>query len=262
MFNREQAPISPKAWEEIDERAEKVLKSYLSARKVVKVNGPYGLDFNAISEGRLTNIEESGALCCGVYKVQPLTEVKVEFEMDRFELNNIDRGARDIDYEPLDEAAENIALFEENAVFNGLEKASIVGIKNSVKHDPIPFGKDQTSIMEAISKGLITFKKSYQEGPFDLVVNDKAYTRIMSSDGAYPIDKKIEKLIGGKIILSHVVDGAYLLPHDHDDLELTIGQDFAIGYKCHTADKIKFFIKESFTFRVLDPTLIVKFNLD
>lgn len=262
MFNREQAPISAKAWEEIDERAGKVLKSYLSARKVVKVNGPYGLSFNAISEGRLTDVEEAGALCCGVYKVQPLTEVKVEFEMDRCELNNIDRGARDIDFEPLEEAAKNIALFEENAVFNGLEKASIVGIKNSVKHDAIPFGKDQTEIMEAISKGLITLRKSYQEGPYDLVVSDKVYTRIMAADGEYPLDEKIEDLIGGKIVFNHVIDGAYLLPHDHDDLEFTIGQDFAIGYKCHIADKIKFFIKESFTFRVLDPTLIVKFNLD
>lgn len=262
MFNREHAPISKKAWEEIDARAKEVLKSYLSARKVFKVNGPYGLDFNVISEGRLADIVEGGGVSYGTYKVQPLTEVKVEFEMDRCELDNVDRGAADVDYEPLEKAAESIALFEENAVFNGLEKASIPGIKNSVEHEAILLGKDQASIMKALSEGIITLRKSYQEGPFDLVVNDKAYTRILSAEGAYPLDEKIEDLIGGKIIFNHVIDGAYLLPHDHDDLELTIGQDFAIGYKCHTVDKVKLFIKESFTFRVLDPTLIVKFNLD
>lgn len=262
MFNREQAPISKKAWEEIDERAKEVLKSYLSARKVFKVNGPYGLDFNVISEGRLADIVEGGGVSYGIYKVQPLTEVKVEFDMDRCELENVERGAMDVDYEPLEKAAESIALFEENAVFNGLEQASIPGIKNSVENEEIILGKGHASIMEALSKGIITLRKLYQEGPFDLVVNDKVYTRILSAEGAYPLHKKIEDLIGGKIVFNHVIDGAYLLPHNHDDLELTIGQDFTIGYKCHTTDKVKLFIKESFTFRVLDPTLIVKFSLD
>lgn len=260
MFNREQAPISKKAWEEMDERAKEVLKAYLSARKAVRVNGPKGLDFNVITEGRLGNIVEEAGLCYGTYKVQPLTEARIEFEMDRFELDNLERGAKDIDYEPLEKAAESIALFEENAVFNGLEKALIPGIKNSVQTGEIPMGKDQVSIMEALSKGLITLKKSYQDGPFDLLVSEEVYKRILSVETSYPLDERIEDLIGGKLIYNHVIDGAYLLPHDHEDLELTIGQDFAIGYQCHTHDKVKLFIRESFTFRVLDPSLIVKFN--
>ncbi len=40
MLYRELAPVSSNAWDEIDERAAEVLKSTLSARKVVRVNGP------------------------------------------------------------------------------------------------------------------------------------------------------------------------------------------------------------------------------
>src|SRR5690606_5510898 len=120
MLYRDLAPISNEAWSEIDERAEEVLKSYLSARKVVKVNGPKGLDYNVITEGRLTNIHElESKLCYGTYQVQPLTETRVEFEMSRWELDNLARGARDVDYEPLETSLKEIALLEENAIYNG-----------------------------------------------------------------------------------------------------------------------------------------------
>lgn len=65
MLYRELAPISNEAWKEIDERAKDVLKSYLSARKVVKVNGPKGLDYNVITEGRLTNVDSANDVYYG-----------------------------------------------------------------------------------------------------------------------------------------------------------------------------------------------------
>ena len=67
MLYREIAPISTETWEEIDERASEVLKSYLSARKVVKVNGPKGLSYNVISEGRLGEESIEGDICFANY---------------------------------------------------------------------------------------------------------------------------------------------------------------------------------------------------
>lgn len=261
MLYRKLAPISNEAWKEIDDRAEEVLKAYLSARKVVKVDGPKGLDYNVITEGRLTNIDEVNGVSYGNYQVLPLLESRIEFEMGRWELDNIARGAKDIDYEPLEEAMKSLALFEENAVYNSLEQAIVHGIDEEMENAPIDFGNNPTEIMEAIAKGLVQLRKAYVEGPFTLVVNKEAYKRIISKETAYPLDKRIEKLIGGKIIFSHVVKGAYLLPFNHDDLELTIGRDFAIGYQSHDAEKVRFFATESFTFRVLDPSIIVKFKL-
>lgn len=260
MLYRELAPISKESWKEIDGRAEEVLKSYLSARKVVKVIGPKGLDYNVLTEGRLTNIETTGDVSYGVYQVLPLTESRIEFEMGRWELDNISRGAKDIDYEPLDRAIRSIALFEENAVYNGMENTIIKGLSQCTK-STIPFGNDPTSIMEAITLGLIQLKKSFAQKPYTLVVNEESFKRILSKETAYPLDERIEKLIGGKIVFSHVIDGAYLLPFNHNDLELTIGRDFSIGFQGNTLEKIRFFATESFTFRVLNPDLIIKYNL-
>ncbi len=261
MLYRRLAPISNEAWEEIDERAEEVLKAYLSARRVVKVEGPKGLDYNVITEGRLANIDEVDGVSYGNYKVLPLLESRIEFEMSRWELDNIARGAKDIEYGPLEEAIKKLALFEENAVYNSLDEAIVHGINEDMENEPINFGNTPTEIMEGIAKALITLRQAYVEGPFTLVVNKEAYKRILSKETAYPLDKRIEKLIGGKIIFSHVVKGAYLLPFNSKDLELTIGRDFAIGYQSHDTEKVRFFATESFTFRVLDHSVIVKFKL-
>ncbi len=261
MFNRGLAPISEESWKEIEERLMEVFKSHLSARKVVKVVGPKGLDYNVISEGRLEEVQEDGDLCYANYKVTPLTEVRVEFEMDRWELDNVLRGAKDVDYEPLEEAAKKIALFEENVIYNGSDKLNIKGLIKSSAHETLTFGNEQESILDSIANGIIKLRESYQEGPFVLVVGKEAYKRLISKGEGYSLIEKIESLTGHKIIYSHVLDGAVLVPYNHDDLELTIGQDLNIGYQNHDNNKIRFFITESFTFRVLDPTIIVSYNL-
>lgn len=261
MLYRELAPVSNESWREIEEKLKEVFINYLSARKVVKVEGPKGWEFNVISEGRLGDIQEDGELCYGNYNVIPLTEARVEFEMDRWELDNILRGSKDVDYTPLEEAAKKIALFEENAIYNGSEKLNIKGLIKSSEAEPLDFGNDAESILDAIASGIIRLKELYQEGPFALIVGKKAYRRIISKGTGYPLEEKIEELTGHKVIYSHVLDGAVLIPYDHDDLELTIGQDLSIGYQNHDSKKVRFFITESFTFRVLDSTIIVNYSL-
>lgn len=260
MLYRELAPISNDAWKEIDERAKEVLVTYLSARKIVKVNGPKGLDFNAVSEGRLGKTIEEGNACYANYNLIPLTETRIEFEIDRWELDNVERGAADVDLEPMEEALRELALLEDEAVFNGLEKAGIKGLK-AYGEEAISFGNNQQEIMDSVLNGVIKLRDNFIGGSYTLVVGEETYKKILSQETGYPLSKRIENLIEGKILLSQVIEGAYLLPYNHEDLELTIGKDYSIGYQNHTAEKVRFFATESFTFRVLDPGLVVRFTV-
>ena len=62
------------------------------------------------------------------------------------------------------------------------------------------------------------------------------------------------------MVLASAIEGAILLPYDSSDLELTIGQDFEIGYDSHDSKEVTLFATESFTFRVLEPKAIVVFK--
>ncbi|KAB3525941.1 bacteriocin family protein [Alkaliphilus serpentinus] len=261
MLKRDLAPLSQEAWEEIDSRAADVLKSHLSARKVIKVNGPKGWDYSALPKGRLDLIEEEeGGVCSGLYSVQPLIETRISFELDRWEMDNVIRGAKDIDLEPLEEAAHKIAMFEENAVYNGYQQGQIQGLIEATSHN-ILLGRDANSIMEALSKGMLILQHAYSNGPYTLIVGDKGWNLINMVVNGYPLKKTIEALLGSPILYSPIVKDALLIPYDHEDLEFTIGQDFSIGYESHDSKKVKLFITESFTFRVLDSNIIVKYSL-
>lgn len=261
ILKRNIAPLTEEAWNEIDEQAIEVLHSQLSARKAVHVEGPKGWDYTVVPEGRLTLVDNEKDVKTGVYNSTPLVEARISFELDRWEMDNLVRGAKDVELEALEEAVKKLALFEEEAIYNGYEKGNIKGLKNSSEQETLSFGEDAKTILEMIAKGMIMLQDAFVEKPYNLVVGDEAWKRINRESNNYPLVKQVEELIGGKVIYSHVVEGAILLPEDHDDLEMTIGQDYSIGYESHTDEKVRLFITESFAFRVLDPALIVNFTV-
>jgi uncharacterized linocin/CFP29 family protein len=261
MLKRELAPLSSHVWEEIENRAAEILRSRLSARKVVHVEGPKGWNYTGVPEGRLDLVDDTGDVKAGVYRVAPLSEARVRFNLNRWEMDNLNRGAKDIDLDSLDAAAEKIADFEENAIYHGFSSGGIVGLADAAVHKPVVFGKDGSSIMESISVALVTLRASHAQGPCTLVVGTKGWLALNKEIQGIPLVERIERLIGGKVVHSLAIDGAYLIPYDDENLELTIGQDFAIGYESHDTKEVTLFITESFTFRVLDPNLIVPFTV-
>ncbi len=261
FLKRHLAPLTEEAWDGIDERATEVLKSVLTARKVVHVEGPSGLNHTAIPEGRLSILEENPEkVSTGLYKVKPLVETRTEFTLNRWEMDNLTRGARDVDLEPLEEAARKAALFEENAIFNGYAKGHIEGL-DQVANKTLEFGQDASSIMDAVTDGVLTLQGNFASPPLTLVAGEKAWHQINHEAGAYPLYRQIKELLEGDILFSPALEGALLLPCDHEDLELNLGIDFSIGYQYHDSKHVMLYIAESFTFRVLDPALIVKFTL-
>lgn len=260
LLKRHLAPLTQEAWEEIDDRAVEVLKTQLSARRVVKVQGPKGLDYTVQPEGRLELLDNiDGEVKAGLYKVQPLIETRITFRLNRWEMDNLHRGAHDVDLEPLENAARRAAHFEENAIYNGFAQGQIPGLYASSEQQEMKLGSTTKEILEALSRGSLLLNDAFAAPPYYLVVGEEGWHRLNSSNQCYSLTKQVENLIGGKVLYSPAVQGAFLLPYNHDDLELTLGMDFSLGYEKHDEKEIQLFLAESFTFRVLDPALIVRY---
>lgn len=256
------APITTNTWEEIEDTAREAIVSRLTARRVLKVLGPKGLDYNAVGEGRLENLKgdpSKAEVCTGTYKMKHLIEARISFEMSKWELDNIERGAKDVDFDPLEEAAKKLALFEEDAIYNGYPDGDIVGFSEAAGHK-MKLGKTGEEILKNIGEAKYKLFSSFAEGPFDLIVSPEAYQKINTIYEGANLYQVIEKLIGGTIIRSQVVKGAFLIPHFDDDLEFTVGQDFAVGYEGESQENVRLFLTESFTLRILDEDKIVKFD--
>lgn len=63
------------------------------------------------------------------------------------------------------------------------------------------------------------------------------------------------------MIYSELAQDAFLVAARGGDIELSVGQDLAIGYHSHSTEAINLFITESFTFRVIAPEAIIGYTL-
>ncbi len=261
LLRRSMAPIVDEAWDEIESEAKQIFKHYLVARTLVNFDGPHGWEYAAVNTGRLDiakNTAKDGVEW-GARIVQPLIEIRSPFTLDQFELDNIERGCDDVDLEPLQKTAVQVARFEDDTIFNGFDQGGIQGIIPSLEHDPLSIPTNASEYPKRIMEAVNQLDLAGVNGPYTLVLGEEEYQSLMQLDCQpnYPIQKLVKDHIGGDIICSPVLQGGLLLSTRGGDFELTVGQDLSIGYAIHDKKNIELYITESFTFRVLDPAAAI-----
>jgi len=263
ILRRELAPISPEGWSLIDTTAKETLCANLSGRKFVDIDGPHGIAYAASPLGRLTVVKETSGkdLGYGIHRVQPLAETRVHFDLPIWELDNLARGAKDINLDALMAACRTAAAFEETAVFDGLEPAGIAGLHQAVAGHTLPLSLAADAITEEVREGQMELAAAGAAGPMNLVVNEAICKFLSHAIPGGVLRDIIEKQVGGSVIYSAAVKDAILVAGRGGDAVLTIGQDFAIGYHGHNVTTVNLFLAESFTFRVVTPEAMVGFTL-
>jgi uncharacterized linocin/CFP29 family protein len=194
-----------------------------------------------------------------------LVEVRIPVELEIKEMDNVVRGARDVDLTNLQEAATKIALFEEQVVYHGLSEANIKGLRVCAGDQCHTIGSSTEQLLEAIAEGITIFTTRSIEGPYAFVVGPKLWSRMSAQLQGYPVKMQAENILGGSVLLSPYLSGefedeAYMVSLRGGDLELIIGQDLAIGYQSHNSDKVKLYFTESFTFRILEPDAVIHYD--
>ena len=260
ILRKSLAPISVEGWEEIEGRALEILKSRLTARKIIDVNGPHGWEKAAINLGRLSvgKTDSKSGVDWGLRQVQPLIETRAHFEVDQMELDSAARGATDIDLDSMEKAAEKIARFEENAIYSGFKNGQIKGILESSSNSPLALPNKCSDFPPTIVAAINQMKSAAIDGPYALVLDENAYQCLMGDNSpGYPTYRMVERMVTGGIFLSQPLNGGVLISLRGGDFELTLGQDISIGYKASDSRKVELYFTESFTFRVLEPAAAV-----
>lgn len=261
LLRRKLSPLIDAAWDAIDQEARRILATNLSGRRVVDLRGPEGWGLSAVNLGRVAQAgDSSGALTWGIRSVLPLVELRVPFTMSLAELDNLARGALDINLQPVAAAAHKAAQFEERAIYHGFSAAGIMGLREVNERAVIDLGQGSPSeILDAVTRGLVVFHDNGVGGPHELVLGPALYERVLSDNSPYPLRQQLTKLLGHPPIYSPVLEDAGLLVSTRGgDLELTVGQDMSIGYASHELDAVHLFLLESFTFRVIGPQAVVR----
>ncbi|MFE3499791.1 family 1 encapsulin nanocompartment shell protein [Kitasatospora sp. NPDC059160] len=251
-LHRELAPVSAAAWEEIEEEARQTFKLHVAGRRVVDLDGPDGPTLAAVGTGHLTTIDPPlDGVQAHARTSRPVVELRVPFTVSRSAVDDVERGSRDSDWQPVKDAARTLARAEDRTVFDGYPAARIEGIRADSTNPPVQLPPDVREYPEAVSQALTALRLAGVGGPYALLLGADAYTAVNeTSDHGYPVASHIARLLDGDIIWAPAIEGAFLLSTRGGDFELHLGQDVSVGYLSHDGDSVRLYLQESLTFSV------------
>jgi uncharacterized linocin/CFP29 family protein len=252
-LHRGLAPISDAAWSEIEEETSRTIKRYLAGRRVVDVQGPGGVALSAIGTGHLHNVAAPGdGIVARQRDVKPLVELRVPFELDREQIDDVERGAEDSDWQPAKDAAKLLAFAEDRAIFQGYAAAGIGGIREGTSNPILTLPPDVRAYPDAIAHALGKLRLEGVNGPYSVVLGADAYTALSeTSDHGYPVLRHIKELIDGEIIWAPAIKDAFVMTTRGGDFAFYLGEDVSIGYLSHDDKKVRLYLQETFTFLLL-----------
>jgi len=257
---RSLAPISEAGWSLLDAEARERVAPALAARKLVDFSGPHGWEHSATNLGRVAPLASAPAE--GVSGLQrqvlPLMELRADFAISRSELRDADRGAEDADLEALDNAAHQIALAENVAVFHGWDGA-LTGIAAASPHEPLQLGEAPDGYPRQVASAVERLLCSGVTGPYGLALGREQYRRVAETaeHGGYPLLEHLRKILEGPIVWAPGVNGAVALSLRGEDFLFESGQDLSIGFESADAEIVRLYLDESFSFRVATPEAAV-----
>jgi uncharacterized linocin/CFP29 family protein len=179
-----------------------------------------------------------------------------------WELDNLERGAKNIDLSALEEAAIEVALFEEKAIYEGFSPAGIKGLRDAALNDPIALPAQTDGFLKEIGHQIIQLQRNAVEGPYSLIITEHEWINLIKLSQGYPVQLHLKEILGGKVLIKQSNNNSFLVSERGGDYELILGSDIVVGYEGHDTQKVRLYYTSSFTFRVLNPEAVVVFNND
>ncbi|WP_099025231.1 family 1 encapsulin nanocompartment shell protein [Mycolicibacterium palauense] len=248
---RELAPITESAWDEIELEASRTFKRHIAGRRVVDVSEPGGPVTAAISTGHLLDVAAPGdGVVAHLRESRPLVRLRVPFAVNRTDVDDVERGSQDSDWDPVKEAARKLAFAEDRAIFEGYEAAQIGGIRKCSSNPALSLPEDPREYPDVIAQAISELRLAGVDGPYSVLLSADAYTQVSETTAhGYPIRDHLSRLVGqGEIIWAPAIDGAFVLSTRGGDFDLQLGTDVSIGYSSHDADTVQLYLQETLTF--------------
>ncbi|WP_418960723.1 family 1 encapsulin nanocompartment shell protein [Streptomyces tritici] len=249
-LHRELAPITPEAWAEIEEEARRTFRRHSAGRRVVDVPDAAGPEFAAAGTGHLAELSPPApGVAARLRDARPLVELRVPFTVTRAAVDDVERGAKDSDWQPVKDAARSLAFVEDRMIFDGYASAGVEGLRERSSNPVLRLPAEPRDYPDALSRALTSLRLAGVDGPYALLLGADEYAAVSeTSDHGYPIAAHLGRMLDGAPIWAPALRGAFVLSTRGGDFELLLGQDVAIGYTSHDAHGIELYLQETLTF--------------
>lgn len=265
LLNRQDAPFSQKIWEFLDGMVVQAAKTELITRRVVDVEGPYGLGTKFIpmadtATGEKTEFRGATADVWGA-EATPLADIISDFSFSNRDIASFEQNGVPFDPSPAVKAAIAVARQEDSILLNGSKALGTPGLltaegTNSYRLKSwTDVGKAAQDIMAAVT----LLDKAGFYGPYALVLSPDIYNMLFR---LYPNSQiteleHIRQIVTEGVVKAPVIDtGGVLLTSGRPYISIAIGQDLMTGFVGPRPGGYEFFLSESIALRLRQPASV------
>jgi len=258
-LHREDAPFSHGIWEQIDRAAIHAAKNQLCARRMLDIEGPYGLGLKFLP-GPDRVVQPSGAdgVELAVSEAVPLLQIRHSFALPARDIATFEQSGQPIDLCAVSAAAVTCAKLEDELVFYGSQDLGIRGLLTSeeIQHhkftDWTKAGAAANDVIEAVT----LLDKAGFHGPYALglapALHNQLYRHYPGTRGTEL--EHLKQIIGGAIVKAPGIQaGGILLATGAHYATIALGQDFQAGFTGPAGAFYEFFLCETIALRLRQP---------
>jgi uncharacterized linocin/CFP29 family protein len=253
------APESPELLNKIEEAAVSAARDILSGRRIIDVEGPYGLGLTAVEVGnddlcRQPGPEEASAVLSHALS---LPMIYRRFSLSRRRIAAFREMGQPLNLKVVEDAAQAVAMREEEFIYQGQPDFHLHGLLTAQGRNTFQ-GGDWSSVDQVLDNVIAAVNtldgKGYR-GPYGLALAPALYNNLFRR---YPGSDLLQiehlKRLCTRGIVKAQIEGGVLVAKDVGSIVL--GQDLQIAYLSPDAAHENFAVTESLVLKIEAPDAI------
>ena len=265
LLNRQDAPFASQVWDYIDNVVINSAKSQYTARRVVDIEGPYGLGLKTVptadrktrEKTSFRDVESSVTGSRGI----PLAYMTGTFFLSSRDIASFESSGIAFDASIIAEAAIATAMQEDEILLNGSKELGTEGLLNAKGtlnyklKSWTDVGKAAADIMAAVT----ALDKVGFHGPYALALAPELYNhlfRLYPQTHMTEFEHITQFVTEGVVKAASITDGGVLLATGRQLASIVLGQDIMAGFVGPTDGGYELSITESAALRILIPETI------
>lgn len=242
-LGREGAPFGDEVWAALDAAMIEAAKGQLAGRRLLPVEGPYGLGLKAIPLP-----EEEVASGMLISRTLPLAFLVEEFEVPLRDIAAFERDGLALNLRPVADAAIALARREDELLFFGA--AGLPGLLNApgVQKFGLSDWSEVGAAMDDLIRAVTALDEAGFHGPYALGLAPARYNLLFRRYPQGPTTEleHVRTLITGGIVKVPILKkGGVLLAVGRPYATIVLGQDMQIGFIGPDEEGLEFTISES-----------------
>lgn len=242
-LGRADAPISAGTWKMLDTTMIGAAKSQLSGRRLISIEGPFGLGLKSIP---LSDCEIADGISGS--PMIPVNLVTSTFYLNKRDLAACEHAGAFLDLDPVACAAMACAAKEDGLIFSGIQETP--GLLAAEGSSSLALGKwDKVgAAADQIIKAVTLLDEAGFHGPYCMGLAPSQYNLLLrrypQADGTEL--EHVRTILGGDVIKAPVLKkGGVVLASGPQYCSLVIGQDMSIGFNGPAGNAYEFSVSES-----------------